>query len=322
MYDDGGVTAMPTPGLREIALKIVSSPDFGDNEPSMARALDAWRKALTPEQWRAAAEALMCNYLLDIRAEYERNLPAVRRPDPQPPRAGGIRFTEADEEPADDPDDTPPVVLRHSSTSDDWHTDPLGGHHLGGLQRNAAAEGSISPPPVPDEIFKTEQPPGPLRRTPPPPSVRFGPVTVSHVDDRAPAPESTPVQVHQDGWKVPAFRNMKAFPSLANRVTVGGVATREGELTKELIPLRLEQVHATVRSERDKDTHIGARVDRRNELNRQDEAQRRVHLALIREAEAEAERLTAVGRVLPDGATIAELDPETLAECGYQRRTE
>jgi hypothetical protein len=306
------------PGLREIALKIVSTPDFNDSEQGMARALGAWRKALTPEQWRNAAEALMCSFLLDVRAEYERNLPVVRHrtPDPQPPRVGGIRFVEAavEPEPVDGPDDVPAAVLRHSSESEKQPAPFVPGRHSGSQRPSASPKRrALSPTP------------------------KFGPVIVSHVADRTPVPESRtvltavrpapavePVHVQQDGWKVPAFRNMKVFPSLANRVTINGVATREGELTKAQIPLRLEQIDTQCRTSRDKDTHQQARIDRRNELNRQDEAEMRVRRALALELQAEAERLAAVERVLveyPDGTTITELDADVLAGCGYERRS-
>lgn len=312
------------PGLREIALKIVSAPDFNGSEAGLACALEAWRKALTPEQWLRAADALMCNYLLDVRAEYERNLPVPRQRtlDPQPPRAGGIRFVEAVVEPepesADEPDDAPVAVLRHSSESEDWPTSS-----------------------VPGKVSNPERLSVATKRRTPPPTPKFGPVVVSHVVDRTPAPKpqsvftaprpapapltAKPAQVQQDGWKVPAFRNMKVFPSLANRVTINGVATREGELTKAQIPLRLEQIDTQCRTIRDKDTHQQARIDRRNELNRQDEAEMRVRRALTRELQAEADRLAAAERVLveyPAGTTITELDAEVLTECGYERRSE
>lgn len=318
----------PNPGLREIALKIVSAPDFSSDVEGMKRALDVWRKSLTPEQWRDSANALMCGYLLDVRAEYQRNLPVPRQrtPDPQPLRAGGIRFVESVVEPepeskladdsADEPDDAPPAVLRHSSESEDWLA-----------------------PSAPGKTFGQERLPAATKRRTPPPSPKFGPVVVSHVADRLPtsetqtvrtvvpahaAPAAKPAQVQQDGWKVPAFRNMKVFPSLANRVTINGVATREGELTKTQIPLRLEQIDTQRRTIRDKDTHQQARIDRRNELNRADEAEMRVRRALARELQAEADRLAAAERVLveyPAGTTITELDAEVLAECGYEKRS-
>jgi hypothetical protein len=313
------------PGLREIALKIVSVPGFGNSEASLTCALEAWRKALTPGQWQHAAEALICGFLLDVRAEYERDLPVVARPrtsDPQPPRAGGIRFVEAVvepepvDEPAGEPDSAPVAVLRHRSESEDWAT--------------------LS---IPDKVSGPERLPAPKRGMPPSP--KFGPVIVSHVADRAPVSESQavltavrasavpalvskPVHVQQDGWKVPALRNMKVFPSLANRVTINGLATREGELTKAQIPLRLEQIDMQCRASRDKDTHQQARIDRRNELNRHDEAEMRVRRAYAQELQAEAGRLAAVERVLaerPDGTTITELDAKVLIECGYERRS-
>lgn len=323
------VAVITNPGLRKIALKIVSAPDFNSSEAGLACALEAWRKALTPEQWLRAADALMCNYLLDVRAEYERNLPVPRQrtPDPQPPRAGGIRFVEAvvepepEPEPAGDPvdkaDDVPGAVLRHSSESEDWPT-----------------------PSKPGKTFGQERLPAATKRRMPPASPKFGPVVVSHVTDRAPAsephmvltaarpvhaaPAAKPAQVQQDGWKVPAFRNMKVFPSLANRVTINGVATREGELTKAQIPLRLEQIDAQRRTIHKKDTHQQARIDRRNELNRADEAEMRVRRALTRELQAEADRLAAAEQVLveyPAGTTITELDADVLVECGYERRS-
>lgn len=314
------------PGLRKIALEIVSAPGFSDSEEDLARALSAWRKALTPEQWRSVAEALICSFLLDVRAEYERDLPAAvrrRTPDPQPPVRGEIRFVEAaaKPEPVDEPAGAPaaavgpPVVLRHSTESENW-----------------------SGPGVPDEITGPERLPSPpSRRTPPPSSPKFGPVVVSRVADRAsaselqgpvavvsPEPVAKPAPIQQDGWRVPAFRNMKVFPSLANRVTVNGVATREGELTKALIPLRLDQIATQRQAGRDKDTHAQARIDRRNDLNRQDEAEMRVRRALDRELQSEADRLAAVERALadfPDGTTITELDAEVLVGCGYVRRS-
>lgn len=313
------------PGLREIALEIVSAPGFSDSEDDLARALSAWRKALTPEQWRSVAEALMCSFLLDVRAEYERDLPAVvrrRAPDPQPPVRGEIRFvdTVAEPEPVDEPAGAvaaavgAPVLLRHSTESENW-----------------------SGPCVPDRSGPERLPASPKRRTAPPSSPKFGPVHVSHVADRAAAPEpqgavavvlpaapAKPARLQQDGWRVPAFRNMKVFPSLANRVTVNGVATREGELTKTLIPLRLDQITKQRQAGRDKDTHAQARIDRRNELIRQDEAEMRVRRALDRELQSEADRLAAVERVLagcPEGTTITELGAEVLVECGYARRS-
>ncbi len=313
-----GVAVISNPGLREIALKIVTAPDFSDREEDLTRALGAWRKALTPEQWHSAAEALICSFLLDVRAECERDLPAVsqpRTPDPQTPTRGEIRFVEAATEP--ETARGPVAVLRHSTESENW-----------------------SGPGVPDEITGPERLPSPPnRRTPPPSSPKFGPVIVSHVADRKPAPRTQepgsvvamppesaakPAQIQQDGWKVPAARNVKVFPSLANRVTVNGIATREGELTKTLIPLRLDQIASQRQAGRDKDTHTQARIDRRNELNRQDEAEMRVRRALDRELQSEADRLAAVERVLveyPDGTTITELDPEVLVGCGYERRS-
>lgn len=301
------------PGLREIALKIVSAPDFSNTEAGLTRALSAWRKALTPEQWHRAADALVCGYLVDVRAEYERNLPVTAQrqmPDPQPPRAGGIRFVEAEvePEPADESDDAPAATLRYSTES------------------------------APNNAFISERLPAPSKRRTPS-SPKFGPLVVSHVSDRmpasgsqavlttvrsAPVPAAEPVQIQQDGWKVPALRNMKVFPSLANRVTINGVATREGELTKAQIPLRLEQIDTQCRASGAKDTHQQARIDSRNELNRKDEAEIRVRRALTRELQAEAERLAAVDRVLaehPDGTTITELDADVLAGCGYERRS-
>lgn len=316
-----GVAVINNPGLRKIALEIVSAPGFSDSEEDLARALSAWRKALTPEQWRSVAEALICSFLLDVRAEYERDVPAAARrrtPDPQPPIRGEIRFVDAAAEP--DPVDDPaaaagvPVVLRHSTESENW-----------------------SGPGVPDEITGPERLPAPpRRRMPAPSSPKFGPVRVSHVAVPAAAPsqgsvavasaapEARPVHIQQDGWRVPAFRNMKVFPSLANRVTVNGIATREGELTKTLIPLRLDQIATQRQAGLDKDTHTQARIDRRNELNRQDEAEMRVRRALDRELQSEADRLAAVERALaeyPDGTTITELDAEVLAGCGYERRS-
>ena len=233
--------------------------------------------------------------------------------------SGGIRFVEAVAEPepelADESVDEPDAaaaVLRHSSESGSWPA-----------------------PPVPDEISVPERLPSPPKRRIPPPTPGFGPVVVSHVSGRASEPEPQavpaatgpalePVHVQQDGWRVPALRNMKVFPSLANRVTINGVATREGELTKAQIPLRLEQIAADRRVIRDKITHLRATIDRRYELNRQTEAEERVQRALDRESEAAESRLAAVAPVLagrPDGTTITELDAKVLIECGYERRS-
>lgn len=304
------------PRLREIALRIVTKPGFDGSDKSLTRALEEWRKALTPEDWRFTADVLMCRYLLGVRYEYDKGLPVPRQrtPDPQPPRAGVIRFVDAVVEPepepelagdpADEADDAPGPVLRHSSESEDW-----------------------SGPPTPEKAPEPERNPAPPKRKTPPPTPEFGPVVVSHVSDRVPEPEpqpepapvqpepeapaAKPVHIHQDGWRGPALRNM--FPSLALGVTINGVAMREGEMKKPEIAIRRDQIALQRWTIRDKDAHSQARI------RREDEAIR-VRRAQDRELEAENNRLSAVERVLPDGAAIAELAAETLIECGYERR--
>ena len=320
-----GVAVINNPRFREIALEIVSAPDFNGSDEGLGWALKAWRKALTSEQWRKAADALICGYLMDVRAEYEQNLPAVARrpmPDPQPPVRGEIRFVEAVvepgpvDEPADPPAAGPPVVLRHSTESENW-------------------SGSG----VPDEITGPERLPSPpTRRMPPPSSPEFGPVVVSHVADRAPEPAAQgpvaaepsepapkPVHIQQPGWKVPAARNKKMFPSLgSNRRMVNGVMKTEGQATHEDILALNYQDEQQIRVYLDRITHRKATIARRDDLTRRDTAQNRVEDALARELRVLVDRRAAADArlvQLPKGTMIEQLDAEVLVECGYERRS-
>ena len=300
------MAAINDPNLRQTALQIVSAPDFDKSEEGMIRALDSWRRALTPQQRQVAADAFTLSYLLDMRAEYERDSPAEAQRDAPAPFPE-IRFVEPEPGPEreDGSDDASEAMLRFSSESDNW-----------------------TKPPVPGDVSGAECLPVPVtRRVPTPTSPRFGPVSITHVADRTPKPEPQrlPAAVQQDGWKVPAFRNMKVFPSLANRVTVGGVAKREGELTRQEIPIRRHQIAQQLQTHRDKNTHVQALNDRRRELIQHDEAEMRVRDALDRELLREDGRLDSAGRVLvehPDDTTITQLDADVLVECGYERRSE
>lgn len=312
------------PGLREIALKIVSRPGFLSDD-GLTDAFEAWRKALTPEQWRRTVKALTCRFLLDVRAEYDKGLPVPRPRTPEPqPRMGGIRIVEAvvepEPEPADDPvgeaDDAPDAVLRHSSESEDW-----------------------SAPSAPEKAPEPERNPAHPKRKTPPPTPKFGPVVVSHVSDRAPEPEpqpepvpaqpepeapaTKPVPVQQDSWKTETAQNVKAIPSLAARYTINGVVKTEGQATLDDIPALNYQDEQQIQAYFRKNTHLRAQVDRRDELSQRDRVAMRVNDKLVQELQAAVDRRNAAGARLvhsPKGTAIEQLSMDVLIECGYERR--
>lgn len=105
---------------------------------------------------------------------------------------------------------------------------------------------------------------------------------------------------------------------------MNGARKREGELTLNEIPFRLDQISPQLHKHSNDDTHDQATIDRRNQLNERTQRGMRQRVAIVRELERERGRLTAVRRRLPEypeGTTIAQLGADVLVECEYERRS-
>lgn len=68
------------PGLNEIALKIVGDPYFSFDEQQLRRAYRRWEELTTPEQRRAAEQALLIRWWQDILADHRNQRPPAVAP--------------------------------------------------------------------------------------------------------------------------------------------------------------------------------------------------------------------------------------------------
>jgi hypothetical protein len=282
------------PGLREIALKIVSDPDFRTDQQGMRRALRRWFDTVTPQQREAAEQAFIIRWLEDVHAEHVRGQAVRRTALPAAAgrelagviaghlEAGGGQGTVA-----------PVAELMFQSESPDW--------------RKAEEERDPEPEPAPF-------PPAPGPSVPParrPPTPAAGPVTISRLSDR-------PVQ--QPSRKVAGYRQM--FPELAFPVPTPSGPKPLAEFAAGDIDYRIAALG---------DRRQTLRTANAGDESRNDELARRIMKAQtrinersqgIRDANAEAKRLEAAQREMSERgiATLGELPEGVLAECGFRRR--
>jgi hypothetical protein len=281
------------PGLREIAFKIVSDPDFRTDQQGLRRALRRWFETVTPQQREAAEQAFVIRWLEDVHAEYRREQATRRQALPPAAdrelsgaitghlEAGGGRETVA-----------PVAELMFQSESPDWRKE----------------EQDRAPEPEPS-------PAGPaVAVTPrrPPSTPAAGPVIVSRLADR-------PVQ--QPSRKVAGYRQM--FPELAFPMPTPSGPKPLAEFAAGDIDYRIAELG---------DRRQSLRTANSGDESRNDELARRIVKAQtrisersqgIRDASAEAKRLEAAQREMAERgiATLGELPEGVLAECGFRRRT-
>lgn len=280
------------PGLREIAFKIVSDPDFRTDQQGMRRALRQWFETVTPQQREAAEQAFIIRWLEDVHAEHRREQSVRRTALPAAAgrelssaiaghlEAGGGRETVA-----------PVAELMFQSESPDWRK----------------AEQYREPEPQSEP-----SPAAPVTPRRPPATPAAGPVTVSRLADR-------PVQ--QPSRKVAGYRQM--FPELAFPAPTLSGPKPLAEFAAGDIDYRIAQLG---------DRRQALRTANAGDESRNDDLARRIVKAQerisersrgIRDAVAEAKRLEAAQREMAERgiATLGELPEGVLAECGFRRRT-
>jgi len=285
------------PGLREIAFKIVSDPDFRTDQQGMRRALRQWFETVTPQQREAAEQAFIIRWLEDIHAEHRREQAARRQALPASAdrelagvvaghlEAGGGRETVA-----------PVAELMFQSESPDWR------------KAEEAREPEPEPEPAPFPAARA----APVTPRRPSATPAAGPVTVSRLADR-------PVQ--QPSRKVAGYRQM--FPELAFPVPTPSGPKPLAEFAAGDIDFRIAELG---------DRRQALRTANAGDESRNDELARRIMKAQtrisersqgIRDANAEAKRLEAAQREMAERgiATLGELPADVLAECGFRRRT-
>jgi hypothetical protein len=280
------------PGLREIAFKIVSDPDFRTDQQGMRRALRQWFETVTPQQREAAEQAFIIRWLEDVHAEHRREqsvrrtaLPAAAGRELAGVIAGHLEAGGGQAAVA------PVSELMFQSESPDW--------------RKAGEDRDPEPAPFPSAPAASVPP---ARR---PPTPAAGPVTVSRLSDR-------PVQ--QPSRKVAGYRQM--FPELAFPVPTPSGPKPLAEFAAADIDYRIAELG---------DRRQTLRTANSGDESRNDELARRIVKAQarinersqgIRDANAEAKRLEAAQREMSDRgiATLGELPEGVLAECGFRRR--
>lgn len=272
------------PGLREIAFKIVSDPDFRTDQPGLRRALRQWFETVTPQQREAAEQAFIIRWLEDVHAEHRREQ-AARRTAPAVESAQPLNVVAGQVEAAAAPHETPPPVsdLKFQSQSPEWREPererPLSVHTVR----------------VPPKRPFTSRPASPVKVT-----------------------RKAPVQ--QPSRKVASYRQM--FPELAFPVqtasgpkplaefAAGDIEFRVGELGKQRSAWRTANAGDESRNEE---------LARRLSQGHARVAERSQN---IRDTEAEAKRLEAGAKRMAEHgvATLGELPVDVLAECGFRRR--
>jgi hypothetical protein len=280
------VGVINNPGLRDIAFKIVSDPDFRTDQQGMRRALRQWFEAVTSQQREAAEQAFVIRWLEDVRAEFLREQGAARRT----PAVAGAEM--------------PKIVAGHLDEDDVVRETPQPASEL--------KFQSVSPEwQRPRELREPE--PGPAAADPRkradasrPPS----PVTITR----------QPVPVQQPSRKVASYRQM--FPELAFPVQTasgpkplaefgaGDIEFRVGELGRQRSAWRTANAGDESRND-----DLARRLD-------QGRARVAERAQNIRDAEGEARRLEAGAREMAEhGVTaLGELPADVLAKCGFRRR--
>lgn len=313
-----GVAVINNPGLREIALKIVSAPGFRTDPQGMRRALRQWFESVTPQQRHAAEQLFVIRWLEDVHAEFLKDqghgqraaaLTASRTV------AGQVVASEppSTEEGAAGPDLAPGSVLRFSSESPDW-----------------SRENTDAPPPV-------ERPASPVVRREP--RRVAGPVTVTRVPERS-VPAAAPVAAVESAGKrehavptrpasvqQPTRKSVgwqRRFPELTFAVQVPGGVKPRGEFGVPEIDFRLARIGEQCAT---------ARTAKVGEEARNEDLERRLARGRSRVAEisrnmrdlaGEEGKLTAARREMVERgcARIWDLPPEVLAACGFNQRQE
>jgi hypothetical protein len=309
------VAVINNPGLRDVALKIVGTPGFTNDQQGLRRALGRYSALVTPQQRIAFEQALLVRFFADVHAEYLRDLDremrgANHRDTPQ--AAADDHAEGEDDAPSGDeaPDGAgalaPVSVLKFRSESVDYPPAAL-------PERQAVTSSSALTREAPRTSGAVTVTTLPNRSAP---RVPLAVDPVWQQPDPAPK-QSVPVQ--QRSPKVDSFRRM--WPELSSTVALTGGMKPRGKFTPEDIDERVDQIRKQVQMWRTANAGDKARIEGRHKLNARDQlaiAEREQNMRLL--AAEEDQLMTAKPAIVEAGCTtIEELPDDVKVECGFQR---